>query len=124
MNDFRMELRAIEASRIIGDHGKGRALCGRNNAKTGRKRCHLVAMAHPDLMARALFPKPVKQQAFVGNVDKGTAKFTAVPGLHRAAQLLRHGLLAIANAQDWKARVKQALRRARGACFGHGGGAA
>src|SRR5690606_26592007 len=45
--------------------------------------------------------------------DLGMAGLALVRGLGRAAQLHRHGLHAIADAEYWQARIEHFLRRAR-----------
>ena len=73
---------------------------GADDAEARRQRGHLVAMGHPDLLPRAGFPQTVEQLAPVPHVQEGAAEFPVVVGLHRAAQLRHHGLLAIADAQQ------------------------
>ena len=120
-----VELGAIIAPLVIGDQRKGRAFGGRDNPETRRKFGDLVAVAHPDLMPLANLPQAVKQHAFLGNLDKRAAEFTPFTGLvpwpHLAAELVRHHLLAIADAEDRQAAVKQDLRRPRTAFLGHAG---
>ena len=71
---------------------------------------------------------PSNKRARLGDGKKRAAKFAAFPGFvagpHFAAQLLRHHLLAITNAKDRQAAVKQHLRRAGAAIVGHRGGRA
>ena len=56
-----MELDAVEAPRVVGDGGEGRALADRDDLETRRQPGHPVAMAHPDLLAALLenFPHRV-----------------------------------------------------------------
>ena len=128
MDDLGVELRAVKFAFLIGNHRKRRAVAGGDNLKTGRKLRHRIAMAHPDLMAFALGPKPIEQSARLGDGKVGSAKFAAIADLmtrpYFAAQLLAHHLLAIANAEDWHASFKQHIWGARTVSFGHAGGRA
>ena len=56
-------------------------------------------MAHPDLAAVAGGPDTVEQGRLALDLDFGAAEFAVVAGFDRAAQLLGHGLLAVADAQ-------------------------
>jgi len=123
MRDFGVELRAIIAALVIGDQREGCAVRSCNDTEAGGELGHLVAMAHPHLVPLTHLPQAVKQYALLGDGQEGTAEFAAftgfMPGAHFAAQLVAHHLLAIADAKDRQARVKQALRRARTAIFGY-----
>ena len=116
MDNFRVELRAVEAALVIRDHGKRRAFGRGDDPEARREGGDLVAMAHPHLMAGTLFPKPFEQSAVFGDIDERPTKFAAISWLHSAAQLVRHGLLTVAYAKDRDARVKHRLRCA-GAAF-------
>ena len=117
VDNFRMEHRAVKAPSVIRDDGKRRAFGRCDNAETGRQGFNLVAMAHPDLMTLAFFPKPVEQHAAVIHLQERAAKLTALSAADFAAQLLAQRLLAVANAKDRQTRFKEALRRARTASF-------
>src|SRR4029453_16050432 len=86
----------------------------------------LVAVAHPHLVPFADGPQPVEQRAFLGDGDEGAAELALplalVAGLDAAAELVTHHLLAIANAEDWKAKLEQFLGSARAPLFRHAGG--
>ena len=75
VRDLGMKQRAVKPPLVVGDRGKGRALARGDRAETRRQRVDPVAMAHPHLLARALRPQPVEQQAVVEDVDKGAAEF-------------------------------------------------
>ena len=93
-------MHAVEAALVVGDHGVGRPLARRaDRAKSRRQTHHAVAMAHPDLLALALPPDPVGERRIVGHLDEGAAEFPVVRGLHLAAELLAHGLDAVADAE-------------------------
>ena len=53
MHHFGMELHAIEAALLVGDHGEGRAFRRRHHRKARRDGGDLVAMAHPHRLAAA-----------------------------------------------------------------------
>ena len=63
-----------------------------------------------------------------GDGQEGAAELAAFAGLvaraHFAAELVRHHLLAVADAEDRQAAVEQHLRRAGAAFVGHAGGRA
>ncbi len=113
MHDFRMKLHAVEFSRLIGDGGKGRPIrCG-NDREAFRNGNHVVAMAHPDLIAPPRLPNAIKQSAMINNVNIGAAEFTMIGRLHLAAKLIDHGLLPVADAKDRYAHIENLIGRAR-----------
>jgi hypothetical protein len=93
---------AVEAARLVGDHGEGRAVAGGDDAEAGGKLGHLVAVAHPHLMPLADIPQAIEQYARLGDGEEGAAEFSALSrlmaGAHLATQLVRHHLLAVADA--------------------------
>jgi len=72
---FGVKKGAVETPVIVGDRGIG---CGRiargDRTKTRGKRVDPVTMTHPHLLARALWPQPVEQQAIVEDVDERSAE--------------------------------------------------
>src|SRR4029079_9760512 len=58
-------------------------------------------------------PQAVKQRALVDDLDEGAAELATVGGRDAAAQLVRHRLLAVADAEHRKAAVEKLLRGAR-----------
>jgi len=82
---------------------------------------HAVTVAHPNLVALALFPHAVEQRVGLLHLDEGLAEFAVVGGFDLAAQLGAHGLLAIADAENGKAAAEHPLRSARAAALMHGG---
>ena len=72
----------------------------------------------------ARLPQAVEQRAVAGDLDEGAAELAMVGRRDPAAELLRHGLLAVADAEDRQARVEEVLRRARAVVPRHRGGAA
>ena len=63
-------------------------------------------MAHPDGVGIALIPQPVKQPATTADCHLGPAKFTFITGFDQPAKLLAHGLLAIADTEQWNPQLK------------------
>ncbi len=70
-------------------------------------------MAHPDRIATALLPDALEQRRRRDDLDIGAAELRGVTALDLAAELLGHGLLAIADAQDRQAVREDLLRGAR-----------
>jgi len=92
--------------------------------KAFRKLGDLVAVAHPDVEAEHavivhVVLDAVEQLRFADQVDPCIAEFTHVRALHLAAQLLGHGLHAIADAEQRHAQIEHRLRRARAAFLVH-----
>ena len=56
-------------------------------------------MAHPDLLLVAGLPHAVEQGRGLLDLELGAAELAVMARLDRAAQLLGHGLLAVADAQ-------------------------
>src|SRR5574337_1190399 len=98
VRDLRVELHRVEAPLLVG-HAGDRAAVGRGHQlEAGRQAGDLVAMAHPD-----------REHAVA---------------LGRAAELLRHGLHAVADAEHRHAELEHRLRRAVGRFLVHAGMAA
>src|SRR3977135_211338 len=62
-------------------------------------------MAHPDRISLALFPHVFGQRAILGDLDLGATKLPVVAALDLAAELVRHRLLAVADAEYRHARL-------------------
>ena len=78
-------------------------------------------MAHPDRVALALPPDPLEQGRILRHQHLGAAEFAVVPGLHRAAELLRHRLLAVADAEHRDAGLVDRLGGKRRVLVEHRG---
>src|SRR5579863_10652256 len=78
-----------------------------------------VAMAHPDRVPLARLPGGIEQSAVGLDLDIGAAEFTVVAALDLAAELGRHGHLAVADAEYGHSRVEDRLRGARRALLVH-----
>src|SRR5262245_7738980 len=57
-------------------------------------------MAHPHRIALALAPYALEQRRILGHRHLGAAELTMVPALDLAAELLRHRLFAVADAEN------------------------
>ena len=62
-----------------------------------------VAMAHPDRIALPDLPDAVGERRRYDQLDLGAAEFAVMAGLDLAAELMRHGLLAVADAEHRQA---------------------
>ncbi|MNE20302.1 hypothetical protein D3C80_1134140 [compost metagenome] len=84
----------------------------------------LVAVAHPHVqrqhavVVHVVFDA-VEQTALADQIDAGVAELAQVGTLHLAAQLLGHGLHAVADAEQRHAQLEHRLRRARAVFFVH-----
>src|ERR1700751_3108525 len=81
-------------------------------------------MAHPHLLALALRPQPVEQQAVVEDIDKGPTELLMVAQSHSAAQFVAHRLHAVADPEHRNPEAEDDLGRARCGALGHRSGAA
>ncbi len=100
VHDLEMKLRGVEVAPLVGDHGDRRVGRGADHAEALGQARDAVAVAHPDRVAPALTPHPLEQRGLLGDQELGAAELAVVAGLHRAAELRRHRLLAVADAQD------------------------
>src|SRR5262245_22882860 len=79
-------------------------------------------MTHPDGIFLALAPDPVEQWCILGDGHLGAAEFAMMTALNLATELLRHGLLAIADAKQRNAGLIDRLWRQRCVLVEDGGG--
>src|SRR5262249_4847113 len=79
---------------------------------------------HPDWIALALAPHALEQRRILGHRHLGAAELTMVPALDLAAELLRHRLLAVADAENRHARLVDGGRSERRVVIEHRGWAA
>ena len=82
---------------------------------------HAVAVAHPDRIFLALLPDALEQRRVLGDQHLGAAEFAVVAGLDLAAELMRHRLLAVADAEHGDACFEQLFRRERRVLVEHRG---
>ena len=106
-----VKLHGVKAALHIGGDGKGRVGGGAIHLKPRRNAADMVAVAHPDLFI-ALGEPAIQQVKLSGRgCDISAPKLgCAVPAFHMATQHMHHHLLAVANAQDRHAQIKQASR--------------
>jgi hypothetical protein len=69
-------------------------------------------VAHPDGIALADLPDALEELRLRHDLDLGAAELAMMPALDLAAELRRHGLLAVADAEHGDAGVEDLLRRA------------
>ncbi len=99
-----MKLHRIEFALVVGDdRDRGARSLGYTTKPVGQFR-DPVAMAHPDVVFATLLPDAVEQRAIIGDFDGGASKLAVMTAFDGAAKLLRHGLLAIADAEHRDAR--------------------
>ena len=118
-----VELQTIEAARLVGDDADGRVRRMADALEAIGQLGHTIAVAHPHGVA-APCPDPVEERGFGRRLDLRSAVFGMVAGLDRAAELHRHQLLAIADAEHRDAGLEHGLRRARRTHLRHRGRAA
>ena len=121
VHHLEMELRGVELPLLVGDHGDRRVGRGADHTETLRQPGHPVAVAHPDRIALALLPDALEQRRVLGDQHLGAAELAVMAGLDLAAQLMRHRLLAVADAEHGNAGLEQFLRRQRRVLVEHGG---
>ena len=111
VNDFKMELGGVEPALLVGDHRDRRIGRGADGHKAlGRPR-YPIAMAHPYRIALADLPHALIEGRRPGDLHLGAAEFAMMAALDLAAELVRHGLLAIANAEHRHAGLIDRRRR-------------
>src|SRR4051812_3203390 len=104
VRDLGMELNTIETAPFISHRRVGNGLRRGRRLKTGRKSRDPIAMAHPDIQhgatRRVATVLDVVQQLRIAvDRDLRVAEFAFGRCGHLAAQLLRHGLHAVADTQ-------------------------
>ncbi len=126
---FRVELHAVEALGFVGHGGVGAGRGLGDGGEAGGDLGDLVAVAHPDIqqgiavVGNGVFDVAQESAGLAGlaqHFDLGVAEFTQVGGLHLAAELLGHGLHAVADTEHRHTGVEHVLGGARAARLGHG----
>src|ERR1700712_3104187 len=125
---FRMELHAVVATGIVGHAGDRAAWGAGQNVELSRHLGDLVTVAHPHVETEQavsvdMIFDAVEQAALANHIDTGITEFTQFGTFDLAAQLLSHGLHAVADTEDRNTQVKYGLRAARAVGFVHGLGA-
>ena len=114
MDHFGVELDSVELPLGRGDGGDG-ARCGAaGDAEAGGQRRDGVAMVHPDLLRAGEAGKQGVGALF--DFERGQTVLAFVALAHRAAEQVRHELLAVADTQD------RAAERENGGIDGGAGG--
>ena len=119
MHHFGVEHQPVIFALLVLDHGERRIRRGAGDDEARRHLGDAVAMAHPDLMLLAHAPGGIEQLACGLDLDIGAAEFAVVAALDLAAELGRHGHLAVADAEHRHAGIEDRLRRARRALLVH-----
>jgi hypothetical protein len=129
VGDLWVELHAIESARLVSHAGERRRRVGGNHLEARRQFCDLVAVAHPHIEQAVAFIiaailDVAEQSRMALGADFRIAEFTLAGRFNLAPQLRRHGLHAVADAQDRYAQFEHGLRHARGFFLVNGTGPA
>ena len=111
-----MELQRVEVAGFVGHAGDGHVAGGGDELESGRHGGDAIAVAHPHVEQAVAFGVlailDVEQQIGVAaGADLGIAELMHGAGLDLAAELLRHGLHAVADAQHGDVQIPHGLRR-------------
>ena len=126
---FGVELQRVVAARLVGHACDGAAVGAGHELEARRQFGDLVAMAHPHVEHAVAFGRgevrDVFQQRGVAMGAHGRkAELALVAAFDLAAELMRHGLHAVADAEHGHAEVEYGLRALVGGFFVHAGMAA
>ena len=124
VHHLEMELRGVEFARVVADDGDRRIGRDAEHLEAFRQLGHAVAVAHPDRIFFALGPDAFEDRAVGDHLDLGAAEFAVMAALYSASELLRHRLLAVADAEHRHAGVIDRLGRQRRVLVEHRGGPA
>ncbi len=119
-----MELHRVELALLVRDGGKRRVVRDADHLEAIGQPRDAVAVAHPHGVPGAFLPDALEQRGVLHHLDLGAAEFAVMSALDLAAELRRHRLLAVADAEHRHAGIENGLRSARRRRFGHRGGAA
>ena len=122
VHHLKMELRGVEFAVVVADDGNRRVGRDAEHLEACRQFGDAIAVAHPDRIFLALLPDALEDRAVGHHLDFGAAEFAMVPALDLAAELRRHRLLAVADAEHRHAGVIDRLGRERGVLVEHGSG--
>ena len=116
VRDLRMELQRVEAAGLVGHAGDGHITRGGDELEPLRQAGDVIAVAHPHVEQAVTFGihavfDGIEQLAVAAGADLGIAELVHLAGLHLAAQLLRHGLHAVADAEHGNLRIPHGFRR-------------
>ena len=128
MRHFRVELDGVELAALVSHRGN-RARRGRRHLDETSWQFHDgITVAHPDLEHAVTFRavevgNVVEQCRMAVGANFGVSEFTGLAcclgGHDLAAQLLGHGLHAVANSKHRNTELENDFRRARRVAFGH-----
>ena len=129
VRDLRVELHAVETPPLIAHRGEGNRGGRGRDRKAARQGIDPVAMAHPHVEHRApvgIAPvlELIEQARGSGYPHLGVAELPLARARHAPAELLRHGLHAVADAEHRNPEVEHRAGRPRRARLGHRLGAA
>ena len=124
MRDLGVELHAIEAPRFIHHRRDRRRGVGRHDREARRQSSDFVAVTHPDIEQPVSFGVGAildagEKAAVALRTHFRVTELANLPAFHAAAQLRRHRLHAVTDAQHRNARIPRRVRRARRIAFGH-----
>ncbi len=116
VRDLGVELHGVIAPRLVGHAGDGAAGRAGHELEARRQRRDLVAVAHPHLEHAVAFGggevlDAFEQRGVAVSAHLGVAKLAAVAAFNLAAQLVGHGLHAVADAQHRDAQLEHGVRR-------------
>ena len=119
VGDFRVELHGVEATFLVGHAGNGAAVGGGHQFEAFRQAGDLVAVAHPHVQQAVAFVvlavlNAVEQPGVTPGADGGRAKLAVVTALHLPAEMARHGLHAVADAQHRHTQLEHHGRHRNG----------
>src|SRR4029077_6392107 len=102
--DLRVELHGIEATALVGHAGDRAGVGGGHQLEAGRKLHNLVAVAHPYLehpeaLRRAEVLDAVQELRMPARAYFGVTELAHLARFDPPAELLRHGLHAVADAE-------------------------
>ena len=109
VDDLGMEHHRIEAPRLVGRDGIGRAFRAGDDREAVGELFDAVAVAHPHLMLLADMPQAIEQRGRRDDVDVGATEFLVVRGGDETSELVRHRLLAVADGEDGEAGAEEML---------------
>ena len=121
---LRVELHGVEPALQIGGDREGGVGRGAVDLEARRDLGHVVAVAHPHLLAPRAVHEPAVERIdpLFGRGHVGAAEFGgAVTAQNLAAQHVHHDLLAVTDAEDRNPEVENAFRGARRAVVDHAG---
>ena len=107
VGDFGVELDAVEVFICVFHHGDGAGGRAADGAEVFRQPAHFVAVAHPHVQGVRCAVVNAAGERAVLRLHLRVTKFALVAGLHFAAQMVRHKLHAVADAEHGHAQVEQ-----------------